>query len=129
MSSRLTRSQVLPGQFPDTFHARGCWVDRWSDVAGSGWDVAFGHPSDELLFPGESRVAGTYRQSANERTITVRVDCANAQPVEVARTVTLQVGMIEWFDAPTCAKVQTDTRSWSCWHAPFNDRADSPERG
>lgn len=98
----FVRLKVLPGQQPDTIRGYGAWVDRKLDVVGSGWDIAFAHPATELLFPGESRVAGSYRQSAEERTITVRVDCANGQPVEVTRTVTLVPNTIEWFDtAPT----------------------------
>jgi hypothetical protein len=96
----FVRLKVRPGQNPDSIHAIGSWVDRCNDVRGAGWDIAFGHPTDELLFPGESRVAGVYRQSANERTIKVRVDCVNGQPVEITRTVTLEVGQIEWFESP-----------------------------
>lgn len=48
----------------------------------------------------ESRVAGSYRQYAEERAITVRVDCANAPPVGVTRKVNLELNKIEWFPAP-----------------------------
>jgi hypothetical protein len=96
----FVRLKVLPGQNPDSIRPFGSWVDRGRDVQGSGWDIAFAHPSDELLFPGESRLAGAYRQSAQERKITVRVDCANGLPVEVTRTVELQPGgAIEWFES------------------------------
>lgn len=94
----FVRLRVHLGQNPDEFRGRGTWVDRRNDVAGSGWHVAFGHPRDEVLFPGESRIAGTYRQTQDERQITARIDCMNAQPVEVTRTVTLQTDVIEWFE-------------------------------
>jgi len=96
----FVRLKVLPGQFPNAIHEIGTWKDRRLDVVGSGWDLAFAHPADELLYPGESRVAGTYRQTAEERTIIVRVDCANAPPVQVTRTVKLELNKIEWFSAP-----------------------------
>lgn len=96
----FVRLKVLPGQIPDTIQAYGTWVDRKRDVQGSGWDIAFAHPATELLFPGETRVAGSYRQSADERKITIRVDCANGQPVEVTRTVKLVPEVIEWFETP-----------------------------
>jgi hypothetical protein len=50
--------------------------------------------------PVSPHVAGTYRQTAAGRTITVRVDCANAPPVEVTRKVKLELNKIEWFPAP-----------------------------
>ena len=94
----FVRLKVFPGQNPDSIRAYGSWVDRKADVIASGWDIAFAHPATELLFPGESRVAGSYRQHAEERKITIRVDCANGQPVQVTRTVRLQPNTIEWFE-------------------------------
>lgn len=96
----FVRLKVYPGQNPDSIVPRGSWNDRKGDVAGSGWDIAFAHPADEMLYPGESRVAGSYRQSADERKITIRVDCANGQPVEVTRTLKLVPNTIEWFENP-----------------------------
>jgi hypothetical protein len=89
-----------PRSNPDSIQKVGSWTERRLDVVGSGWDLAFAHPADELLYPGESRIAGVYRQTAEERTITVRVDCANAPPVEVTRKVKLELNKTEWFPAP-----------------------------
>jgi hypothetical protein len=96
----FVRLKVLPGQTPNSIQKVGSWTERRLDVVGSGWDLAFAHPADELLYPGESRIAGVYRQTAEERTITVRVDCANAPPVEVTRKVKLELNKTEWFPAP-----------------------------
>jgi hypothetical protein len=95
--STFVRLKVTPGQQPNNVHEVGSWTDRRRDVVGSGWDLAFAHPANELLYPGESRIAGVYQQFANERTIRVRVDCANGIPVDVTRTVELELKKIEWF--------------------------------
>lgn len=96
----FVRLNVSPGQSPHNIHQVGSWKDRRLDVTGSGWDLAFAHPAEELLYPGESRIAGVYQQAGEERRITIRVDCANAPPVEDSRTVKLELKKIEWFPAP-----------------------------
>jgi hypothetical protein len=70
------RLKVTPGQIPSNVHSQGSWKDRAWDVKASGWDMAFAYPPDELLYPGDSRVAGMYQQSADERVVTIRADWA-----------------------------------------------------
>lgn len=91
----------IDGQRPDNVNARGSWRDKKFDVIGAGRMMGFALAAGDLIYPAESRNAAAFTHTGEEREITVRVDCENAQPLEVTRRVRLEDKQTEWFGAPT----------------------------
>lgn len=89
----------LNGQNPDSFSAIGGWQDRHAGLLG--WNVGYGLPAGELIYPEEARMVGSFRHGGDEKEIAVRIDCENGQPIEDVRQVKLQPGTIEWFGTPS----------------------------
>jgi hypothetical protein len=79
---------------------RGAWLDRRNDVVGpAGWKIGFSLPPGELIYPQESRIVAAFDFPGDDREVTVRVDCENAQPLECTKRVTFARDIV-WFDAP-----------------------------
>lgn len=80
---------------------RGSWRDKKFDVASAGWKLAFALPMGDLIYPGERRNIAAIDVPGEEHEFTVRLDCENAQPIELTERVKLQMNAIVWLESPT----------------------------